>query len=194
MKKNKKFMLGLLLIIATFIVGCGASNEEVDPKIKFTDESATIGVGEIDKEKFITVNIEYEGLVDVVLKEFDKIVFEGKLHGGNEENFKLYSLAKCEKEKPYDYTLEVSKDKKTIVKNLVYRNIGDSIEESDKVADEEEYEKWSDTGVEYQENEEVIYEGRTYRCLQPHKSQTNWNPKDAVSLWEEFKIGPKTCN
>lgn len=193
MRKNRVVTLGLLLI-SIFMVGCGVDNKEVDPKTKFTDESATMGVGEIGKEKFITVDIEYEGLVDVVLKEFDNIVFEGKLHGGNDENFKLYSLAKCEKEKSYDYTLEVSKDKKIIVKNLVYRNIGDAVEESDEIIGEEQYEKWSDKGVEYQKNEEVIYEGRTYKCLQPHKSQITWNPKDAVSLWEEFKIESKRCN
>ncbi|WP_297633772.1 hypothetical protein [uncultured Clostridium sp.] len=122
MRKNKIFMMGLLLI-AMLMVGCGANNKEVDPKLKLTDESVTIGINEVNKKKVIIVDIQYKGAVEVVLKEFDKVVFEGELFGGNDEYFNLYNLENCEKEKPYEYTIEVSKDKKTVVKSLVYRNI-----------------------------------------------------------------------
>lgn len=45
---------------------------------------------------------------------------------------------------------------------------------------------WSDENVNYLEGDLVRYgdgDGDVYRCLQPHTSQTAWNPTDAVSLW-----------
>lgn len=42
----------------------------------------------------------------------------------------------------------------------------------------------SDT--DYVTGDRVKYDGFAYKCLQSHKSQDGWNPKDAVSLWAKI--------
>ena len=37
--------------------------------------------------------------------------------------------------------------------------------------------------TEYTMGDRVCYENLLYKCLQNHTSQSQWNPKDAVSLW-----------
>ena len=38
-------------------------------------------------------------------------------------------------------------------------------------------------GVAYATNDEVTYEGTTYRCLQAHTSQVGWEPPNVPALW-----------
>ena len=45
--------------------------------------------------------------------------------------------------------------------------------------------EWSPDSVDYVVDQEVTYEGTTYRCLQAHTSQAGWNPPAVPSLWEE---------
>lgn len=42
---------------------------------------------------------------------------------------------------------------------------------------------WSPDGVDYLAAEKVTYEGNLYKCIQSHKSQADWTPDKAVSLW-----------
>ena len=46
---------------------------------------------------------------------------------------------------------------------------------------------WNKNSIEYEVDDEVVFEGKNYKCIQNHISQESWNPKEAVSLWQEFK-------
>jgi hypothetical protein len=41
-----------------------------------------------------------------------------------------------------------------------------------------------DYPVEYELEKKVTYNGATYRCIQPHTSQSDWTPDAVPSLWE----------
>lgn len=47
---------------------------------------------------------------------------------------------------------------------------------------------WSGGGVAYAIDQRVRYDGALYRCIQPHTSQTGWNPVDAPSLFAKVLI------
>lgn len=47
---------------------------------------------------------------------------------------------------------------------------------------------WSGDGVAYPKDHRVRYDGALYRCIQPHTSQTGWNPVDAPSLFAKVLI------
>ena len=42
---------------------------------------------------------------------------------------------------------------------------------------------WDSNGYDYFAGERVTYNGEYYRCIQNHKSQADWTPDTAVSLW-----------
>ena len=42
---------------------------------------------------------------------------------------------------------------------------------------------WWREDIEYTIGDRVCYDNVLYKCLQSHTSQTQWNPKDATSLW-----------
>ena len=42
--------------------------------------------------------------------------------------------------------------------------------------------KWK-TGTDYVTGIRVAFNGRVYKCLQPHRSQDDWTPETAASLW-----------
>lgn len=45
------------------------------------------------------------------------------------------------------------------------------------------YPQWDGNGYDYFAGEKVSYNGQYYRCIQSHKSQSDWTPDTAVSLW-----------
>ena len=45
------------------------------------------------------------------------------------------------------------------------------------------YDEWDGNGKAYATGERVQYESKLYTCLQAHKSQADWTPKAAPSLW-----------
>ncbi|MBQ9050603.1 MAG: alpha-amylase [Lachnospiraceae bacterium] len=47
---------------------------------------------------------------------------------------------------------------------------------------------WSGENRAYNPGDRVQYEGKAYKCLQAHISQTAWMPADAPSLWAEILI------
>ena len=47
---------------------------------------------------------------------------------------------------------------------------------------------WHPDAEQYVKDQRVNYDGILYKCLQPHTSQANWNPKDAPSLWAKVLI------
>lgn len=46
--------------------------------------------------------------------------------------------------------------------------------------------EWNPDGYDYYVSERVKYKGKLYRCIQNHKSQSDWAPGVAVSLWVEM--------
>lgn len=50
---------------------------------------------------------------------------------------------------------------------------------------EEMFPAWNPDGYDYFAGEKVKYNGLIYRCIQNHKSQADWAPDTAVSLWVE---------
>lgn len=48
------------------------------------------------------------------------------------------------------------------------------------------YPEWNPNGYEYYQGERVSYDSKYYRCIQNHKSQADWMPTTAVSLWSEI--------
>lgn len=47
---------------------------------------------------------------------------------------------------------------------------------------------WNVDGVTYQTGDRVQYDGKAYKVLQTHTSQTEWTPVSAVSLFAEILI------
>lgn len=52
--------------------------------------------------------------------------------------------------------------------------------------DSEMFPEWNPDGYDYYVSERVKYNGKLYRCIQNHKSQSDWAPDVAVSLWVEM--------
>jgi len=51
------------------------------------------------------------------------------------------------------------------------------------------FKQWSSAGVNYIKGDIVAYNGTTYRVLQAHKSQADWRPDIAVSLFAKIVLG-----
>lgn len=56
------------------------------------------------------------------------------------------------------------------------------------------HEEWAAKGedgraIRYEKDDRRLYDGRLWRCLQPHDSQEGWNPAAAPSLWAEILPG-----
>ena len=47
---------------------------------------------------------------------------------------------------------------------------------------------WNGDGVQYETGDRVQYNGKAYKVLQAHTSQTAWTPNSAVSLFAEILI------
>ena len=52
--------------------------------------------------------------------------------------------------------------------------------------DSEMFPDWNPDGYDYYVSERVKYDKGLYRCIQNHKSQADWTPDVAVSLWVEM--------
>lgn len=55
--------------------------------------------------------------------------------------------------------------------------------ELDNKVTNEIYPQWDGNGYDYFASERVSYNDSFYRCIQSHKSQEDWTPDTAVSLW-----------
>ena len=51
---------------------------------------------------------------------------------------------------------------------------------------QEMFPEWDSNSYDYFAGEKVAYNGKYYRCVQSHTSQSTWNPEDAKSLWAEI--------
>lgn len=61
-----------------------------------------------------------------------------------------------------------------------------NISEVDKKVTDIVMPEWNANGYSYFTGERVTYEGKYYRCIQSHTSQSDWTPDRAVSLWVEI--------
>ncbi|MGL4850989.1 MAG: carbohydrate-binding protein [Clostridium sp.] len=177
-------LLGLI-VVSFFSVGCGSKEVEENEKPQIEVEEEAFKESNIifeEKNDFLVLKSEVEGDIKFVLKEFDKVVADGTISKGNES--KIYSLANCKKDMAYDYTLELVMGDKKIVKALNYAKV--KTDGNSDITGEELYE-WNKNGKEYKEGDKVIYKEARYKCLQAHTSQEAWNPREAVSLWQEDK-------
>ena len=69
------------------------------------------------------------------------------------------------------------------------------IEANSKQATDEEavnapyiFPQWDGSGVNYEAGDRVQFDGKAYKVLQAHVSQTTWTPTDAPSLFAEILI------
>ena len=51
------------------------------------------------------------------------------------------------------------------------------------------YKEWSGNEIGYLAGDRVQYNGKLYKCLQGHTSQSDWTPESAPSLWAEILAG-----
>ena len=51
------------------------------------------------------------------------------------------------------------------------------------------YADWDGNGIGYLVGDRVQYNGKLYKCLQAHTSQSDWSPEAAQSLWAEILAG-----
>ena len=58
-----------------------------------------------------------------------------------------------------------------------------NVSEVEQTMNEAIYPAWDSNGYSYFAGEKVSYEDKYYRCIQSHKSQADWTPDVAVSLW-----------
>lgn len=63
--------------------------------------------------------------------------------------------------------------------------------DEDAIEASELFPEWK-PGVDYIAGERVRYDGTLYFCLQSHRSQSDWMPGVAVSLWGEVLIPDPT--
>ena len=58
-----------------------------------------------------------------------------------------------------------------------------NVSEVEQTMNDAIYPEWDFNGYDYFAGERVTYNGEYYRCIQNHKSQADWTPDTAVSLW-----------
>lgn len=177
----KRAILIMLIGASFLIVGCGAKqNESVDDKKDMVVElDGNIEV-DVETKNYIKVTSTYPNEIDLVINkkmknEEDIKVFEGKLLN-NKDGIKIF----LESKEDEDYELiaksdgsesRISFSRKIDKINLAENNINN----------------WNKNSIGYKVDDEVVFEGKNYKCIQNHISQESWNPKEAVTLWQEFK-------
>ena len=58
-----------------------------------------------------------------------------------------------------------------------------NVSEVEQTMNDAIYPEWDSNGYDYFAGERVTYNNEYYRCIQNHKSQADWTPDTAVSLW-----------
>jgi hypothetical protein len=59
-----------------------------------------------------------------------------------------------------------------------------SLDDADALEAVELFKSWY-SGIAYQTDERVQYNGKLYRCVQAHTSQADWEPDRTPALWTE---------
>ncbi|MGP3981401.1 carbohydrate-binding protein [Streptomyces sp. KR80] len=65
-----------------------------------------------------------------------------------------------------------------------YADVATSSEPTPTEPPQDTYPAWA-PGTPYTVDAQVSYDGRNYRCLQAHTSQTGWEPPNTPALWQE---------
>lgn len=59
-----------------------------------------------------------------------------------------------------------------------------SLSDSDALEAVELFDRWA-AGAAYTVDQRIAYNGKLYRCVQAHTSQTGWEPPNVPALWTE---------
>jgi hypothetical protein len=65
----------------------------------------------------------------------------------------------------------------------VIEQLAQNLDDTNSLANVELFPQWNGESKEYTEGMKVKYDGKLYRVLTTHTSQSQWNPVDAPSLF-----------
>ncbi|CUP74684.1 Chitinase [Clostridium baratii] len=192
--KGKLLMLVSILIPVFIFVGCSE-----DKKLTEEDVSFSFKKKENGKDIDLTIDVtNYEGKIDYTIytkteENEEEIKYtSGQIDGANKTVISVLD----KKPETYNYKLVCSDEDGNTVEKNVQVIIEGNKEENEKDIKDEEIETskskdleelWSGKGVEYRQGDKVSFEGKNFECLQAHKSQEDWSPKAAPSLFKEIE-------
>lgn len=194
-KKSVWLLVGVLCCL--FLVGCGS-------KKSFTEEN--FGLTTTEQENYgefvIALNIDKAMVtVDYELSENGAVKSTGKYEESDNGLLKENKITnKTPGEYEYVFTvkdedgnklskgvsitvLDKSKDESADSKDTGDKSNNDKNDSSDASSEV----AWVGDSKEYQKDDKVSFNGKTYKCIQGHTSQDDWTPTNAASLWKEFK-------
>lgn len=141
-------------------------NDELNITFK-SDEDMSVILNEFKGSTSITYETDiYEGYTDVV-----KFGFEI-----NNEGIKTYRIAMRQPKKE----LELSTEQEQAIQFAV-----DNMDDSIALNCISIFPLWNSDGIGYKKGNRVQYEGKLYKVLQDHTSQSDWLPTTATSLYVE---------
>lgn len=93
-------------------------------------------------------------------------------------------LAECGESYADDYTfVKVYSLAKDEIQQPLIEELTKSMSDEDAIHYTLLFKDWSGNSVSYTKGDRVQYNGILYRCLKAHKSQSDWTPLAAASLW-----------
>lgn len=69
----------------------------------------------------------------------------------------------------------------------VVESLAETLDDTAALSSTELFPEW-DTGISYQTDERIRFDGILYKCLQTHTSLDDWTPVSAPSLWARVLI------
>ena len=98
--------------------------------------------------------------------------------------------AEAAKFEAYERTRPLTADE--VTRMLIAQQInGLTVDDNTALRMSEFYPEWA-AGVDYATGYKAQHGGRLYKVLQPHTSQTGWEPENAPSLWAKVLIPDET--
>lgn len=192
--KGKLLMLYLYWYRYLFLLDVARRKKLTEEDVSFSFEKKENG-----KDIDLTIDVtNYEGKVDYTIytkteeNEEETKYTSGQIDGANKTVISVLD----KKPETYNYKLVCSDEGGNTVEKNVQVIIEGNKEENEKDIKDEEIETsnsmdleelWSGKGVEYNQGDRVSFEGKNFECLQAHKSQEDWSPKAAPSLFKEIE-------
>lgn len=191
--KGKLLILVSILIPVFMFVGCDEEKKLTEENVSFSFEKKENG-----KDIDLTIDVtDYEGKIDyTIYTKTEEDEEETKYTSGQINGAKKTVISVLDKKpETYNYKLVCSDEGGNTVEKAVQVIIEGNKEENEKDIKDEEMETsknksletpWSGKGVEYKVGDKVSFEDKNFECLQAHKSQEDWSPKAAPSLFKEI--------
>ena len=191
--KGKLLILISILIPVFMFVGCGEEKKLTEENVSFSFEKK-----ENEKDIDLTIDVtDYEGKIDyTIYTKTEEDEEETKYTSGQIDGAKKTVISVLDKKpETYNYKLVCSDEGGNTVEKAVQVIIEGNKEDDEKDIKDEEIETsknksletpWSGKGVEYRQGDKVSFEDKNFECLQAHKSQEDWSPKAAPSLFKEI--------